>query len=81
MALEKCKCVPWNYPNPFPDFTVPFCNYVGADCFDSEMHEPFLSCDCPNDCSAVTYPFHMSTKFTNTEETCKEDMITKIGIQ
>ncbi len=50
IAMDKCGCVPWNYP-PIGGDSVPICHRGGQGCFEKALIPG--GCDCPEDCNSV----------------------------
>ncbi len=56
-AMEKCECVPWDFPHFDPE--VRLCERRGDQCFRAQVTNPLVqeACECPRDCNSITYSY------------------------
>ena len=60
-ALEKCHCMPWNYPQL--NGSHPICHRVSNKCFEKVMSDSnsTIDCNCPFDCATTRYAYSVSS--------------------
>ncbi|XP_059097852.1 uncharacterized protein LOC131892113 [Tigriopus californicus] len=72
LALEKCGCIPWNYPRFGAEESI--CDHAGTECFSEVMENITLrskQCTCPVDCHRTKYSYSVFGMPTNVVESCK----------
>ncbi len=81
-TASRCGCIPWDYPQL--DSSYPICHVSGRRCFESLLPmsdsvstgEP---CDCPNDCSGISYQYNIVMKDTDATEVCIPKLAATLG--
>ena len=75
-AIEKCQCIPWDFPQ-FKDQFHPICDRFARDCFLTKMKdtESLVNCSCPNDCETTIYSYSVSSNPNDPDLLCKDEKI------
>ncbi|TRY68635.1 hypothetical protein TCAL_08884 [Tigriopus californicus] len=71
-GIERCGCVPWNYPHSKEDQKI--CDFEGSSCFERAMAdtEQTRNCDCPFDCDSIRYAYSVSSTMLDKDKICKD---------
>lgn len=71
-GVDRCGCIPWNYPHPSEDQKI--CDFEGSACFERAMAdtEKARNCDCPLDCDSIRYAYSVSSTMLDKDKICKD---------